>query len=158
ELSAKGFGQTITLNLENVSIQQAFSEIEKQSGFSFVYGKEQVSQLKVAKLIVSQASIDQVLNKLFVDQPLAYTISGKYISIKRVTLAEKNAAPPPIEVKGRITDEKGAPLEGITVTVKSTKIATQTNADGTFVIRAPNENSTLIISGVGFATRDIALK
>ena len=31
ELTAKGFGQTITLNLENVPIQQAFKEIEKQS-------------------------------------------------------------------------------------------------------------------------------
>lgn len=159
ELSAKGFGQTITLNLENVPIQQAFVEIEKQSGYSFVYGKEQVSQLKITKLSVTQASIEQVLTKLFTDQPLAYTISGKYISIKRLPAAEKTTvvAPPPIEVKGKLVSDKGEPLEGITVTVKSTKLATQTNADGTFSINAPSEKSVLIFSGVGYGTKEVAV-
>src|ERR1700710_2248893 len=80
-VSAKGLSQTITLNLDNVPIQQAFAEIEKQSGYSFVYGKEQVSRIKNVNLNVSEATIEQVLNKLFSNLPLSYTISGKYISI-----------------------------------------------------------------------------
>jgi len=159
-VSARSLSQTITLNLFNVPIQQAFTEIEKQSGYSFVYGKEQVSGIKNVNLKVSEATIEQVLNKLFSNLPLAYTISGKYISIKKILVIQETSdkvLPPPFEVKGRILNENREPLEGITVTVKGTKIATKTNADGSFVIEAPEKNSVLIFTGVGYTSRDVGV-
>jgi len=42
------------------------------------------------------------------------------------------------------------PLAGVTIQVKGTKVATQTNSDGSFSIAAPRDNSTLVISSVGF--------
>jgi TonB-dependent starch-binding outer membrane protein SusC len=50
---------------------------------------------------------------------------------------------------GKVTDEKGAPLEGVTVTVKGTQVASTTKTDGTFTINAPQNARILVFSFVG---------
>ncbi len=58
-------------------------------------------------------------------------------------------------VTGKVTDSKdGTPVTGATVTIKGTKTATQTAADGSFKINAA-ANSTLLISSVGFAQQEV---
>src|SRR6186997_2873581 len=61
------------------------------------------------------------------------------------------------KVTGKVNDESGKPLEGVTVQVKGTNIATATSADGSFTINAPSGTSTLIITSVGFIQQEIAL-
>ncbi|WP_242674923.1 SusC/RagA family TonB-linked outer membrane protein [Niastella populi] len=57
-------------------------------------------------------------------------------------------------VTGKITDNTGAPVQGVSVQVKGTQIGTSTNKDGTFTINAPSGNSVLVFSSVGFATKE----
>jgi len=60
-------------------------------------------------------------------------------------------------VTGKVMDSKdGSPAPGITVTVKGSKTATQTAADGTFRISAP-ANATLVFTSVGFGQQESAL-
>lgn len=60
------------------------------------------------------------------------------------------------DVTGKVTDSKdGTPVAGATVTVKGTKTATQTAADGSFKINAP-ANSVLVITSVGYANLEVA--
>lgn len=59
-----------------------------------------------------------------------------------------------IGIKGKVTDDKGQPLEGATILVKGTKIAVKSGPNGNFSIDAP-PNSTLIISFVGFENEEI---
>jgi len=85
QLSAKGYSQAISLSLKDVPLTKVFTEIEKQSNYSFVYGKEQMTQTKGVTLSVSNANIETVLNLIFKDQPLTYTITDKYIAVKQRT-------------------------------------------------------------------------
>ncbi len=70
------------------------------------------------------------------------------------------AALPPchqaITVTGKVSDAKGEPLAGVSVTTKSNNLGTATRSDGSFSIDAPS-NSTLIFSFVGYATREISV-
>ncbi len=59
-------------------------------------------------------------------------------------------------VTGRVTNDSGQPLSGVTVTVKGTNNGTQTNEQGAFSISAP-ANGTLIFSFVGFGQREVAI-
>lgn len=59
-------------------------------------------------------------------------------------------------VTGTITDPTGKGVPGVTVTVKGTKTATQTDASGTYRISAPDD-ATLVFSSVGFETREMAV-
>ena len=60
-------------------------------------------------------------------------------------------------ITGKILDDKGAPVQGATVTVKGTKVATSSAADGTFRLGVPSGATTLTISSVGFTTQDVAI-
>ena len=60
-------------------------------------------------------------------------------------------------VTGKVTDSKdGAPIPGITVSVKGTKTATQTAPDGTYKINAA-ANATLVFTGWGSPARKLLL-
>ena len=60
-------------------------------------------------------------------------------------------------VTGTVTDEKGAPLQGATVLVKNTKNNVTTNASGQFELLAPASVNTLVVSYVGYETKEVAI-
>jgi TonB-linked SusC/RagA family outer membrane protein len=60
-------------------------------------------------------------------------------------------------ITGKITDEKGVPVQGATVTAKGTKVGASTDAAGSFRIAMPPNSSTLVISSVGFAPQEIRI-
>lgn len=151
QVSAKGFTQTVSLSLKTASLETAFQEIEKQTGFSFIYGKEQLQGTKTIDLNVRNEKLENVLKLIFKNQPLDYTISGKYIALKQKAFPEKKeetTQPPPIDVRGRVVNESGEPVAGASVMVKGTNQGTNTNGDGYFELKNIDENATLIISAV----------
>jgi len=60
-------------------------------------------------------------------------------------------------VTGTVTDQSGKGVAGVTVTVKGTNNATQTDGNGSFSINAP-ANGTLVLSAVGFASQEIPVQ
>src|SRR5688572_21670292 len=61
-----------------------------------------------------------------------------------------------ITVTGTVQDATGTPLSGASVQVKGRTSGTYTKSDGTYSIQAP-DNGTLVISYVGYGTREIAV-
>lgn len=61
------------------------------------------------------------------------------------------------DLSGRITDNEGRPLEGASVMVKNTKTGTTTDATGHFRLSVPDNASTLIISIMGFSTKEVSI-
>lgn len=59
-------------------------------------------------------------------------------------------------VNGKISDNKGEGIPGVTILEKSTTNGTATNGDGSFSITVQN-NATLIVSAIGFATQEIVV-
>lgn len=59
-----------------------------------------------------------------------------------------------VKVTGLITDNKGEPIEGVSVAVKGTTIGTSTDKTGHYYLTAPNSNSVLVFSNVGFNKKE----
>ena len=59
-------------------------------------------------------------------------------------------------ITGKVSDVNNTPLVGATVTVKETKLATQTDANGNFSIAVGN-GKTLVISFVGSKTQEVPI-
>ena len=59
-------------------------------------------------------------------------------------------------VKGKITDDKGQGLPGVSVLVKGTNVGSISDVDGIYSIAAP-KNATLVISYIGFLTKELAV-
>lgn len=60
-------------------------------------------------------------------------------------------------VNGKVTDENGNPLAGVTVLVKGTAVGTITKNDGTFTIKLPINAKTLIFRRVGMKTQEVSV-
>jgi len=61
------------------------------------------------------------------------------------------------KVSGKVFDENGKPVEGATVQVKGTTIATSTIADGSYSLMAPSGTATLVITSIGFTQMEVAI-
>ncbi|MBO9684283.1 MAG: SusC/RagA family TonB-linked outer membrane protein, partial [Flavisolibacter sp.] len=60
-----------------------------------------------------------------------------------------------VHVTGKVTDEKGSPLEGVSIKLKDGNLGTTSNNNGEFSIATPNENSLLVFSFVGYKQQQI---
>jgi len=58
-------------------------------------------------------------------------------------------------VTGTVTDKKGEPLPGVTVSIKNTKIATSTNAQGTYTLANVPNDGILTFTGVGVVSSEV---
>ena len=62
-----------------------------------------------------------------------------------------------ISISGKVSDEKGAGLPGVSVVVKGTTQGTTTEGTGAFRISVPNTNATLVFSFVGYARQEVVV-
>lgn len=153
-----GNSQTITLSLKNASLEKVFTEIRKQSPYSFIYTKEQLQGSKSVSLDVKQEGIENVLALCFTGQPVTYEISENQIIIKKKEKSINEAVRTMfIDIKGKVIGEKKEPLAGATITVKGTNRITITNESGEFSFTGVKENEVLIISSVGYTSIEYKL-
>ena len=158
QVSAKGYSQNITLNGSNVPLKKMLRSIEAQSSYVFFYDSKDVEQ--PVNIRIRNASIEQALAACLRNGSLSYKIVDKTILLQQNDAVGKPPAgtylPPP--VKGRVTDSKGLPLAGATVSTKDGKKVVVTGTDGSFELKDVEENDILVISYTGFLTREIPAK
>jgi TonB-linked SusC/RagA family outer membrane protein len=83
----------------------------------------------------------------------------KFLSMLFLTWLTCNCYAQTTVIKGRVTDEKGQPLPGVTITLKNTQQHTVSNTDGNFILNAVTTISkTLTFRFIGYGTRDIDLE
>jgi iron complex outermembrane receptor protein len=61
------------------------------------------------------------------------------------------------QVSGRVTEADGTAIPGANVAVKGTTTGTSTDGDGRFSLNVPQDAATLVISAIGFATREVSI-
>lgn len=63
------------------------------------------------------------------------------------------------EISGKVTDESGEPISGLTVSLKNVNVATMTNDAGLYTINVPNVTSraVLVFAYVGMKPQEVAL-
>jgi hypothetical protein len=62
---------------------------------------------------------------------------------------------PPITVTGKITDESGQGIAGVSVTEKGTQNGSTTDANGFYKLTVSDENAILVFSMVGYGTQEM---
>ena len=166
QVSAKTFGQQVTLTVKDVPLKTVFLELNRQTGFNFLYNDEALSKAAPVTISVVNKSLENVLALCFKGQPLSYIIENNSIVVKTKSnppsfhdqLTPNELQAPPIDVSGRVVNEKGEPLEGVTVTVKGLKKAVATNAEGWFQLKNVAENAVLVFSGVTVEKQELMVR
>lgn len=162
QVSAGGYSQTVTLSVKNATLESVLRKVKKQTGYDFFFETKLVKQARNLNLDVKNQPLEKVLNLCFENQSIGYKITDQTIIVTEKERMLKPAVstplpPPVIDVKGKVTDENGAPIEGVSVLVKTTNKGTATNAAGEWELKAVNDNAVLVFSYVGFISREVAL-
>lgn len=162
QLSANGFAQKLTLSEKNASLEKVLRKIHVQSGYLFFYELDLLKKAQPVNIHVTDATLEDVLNICFKNQPLEYTITNKIIIVNPKEEAKlagsANLPPPPIEVTGSIRDEQGMPLADASVKLKGSNKGTTADAKGNFSLQVPEAGSILVISFIGYQTREFPVK
>jgi len=85
-------------------------------------------------------------------------LKGKNITINKSTFNAKITAERFFDwpITGKVTSPTGEALPGVTVLVKGTANGVTTSGDGTFSLNVPEQAGTLVVSFIGFATKEVA--
>ena len=151
--TAKAQTARITLNLQNVTLEQAMDKIKAQTRYLFINRDVEDLESRKVSINVSNELITKVLDQLFTPFDIGYDIDGRSIFIYK----QQAAATRPVPVSGRVTDAKGQPVIGASVIVRGTTLGVSTDAEGRFTLEvpAPAASQTLEVSYLGYETATI---
>ena len=143
-------GQLISLSVKNESLEKVFLLVEQQSDYKFIYSTEQINLSRPVTLTVADEQLSTVLTKCFSEQPLQYTISGKHILVK-----ERKISPPNHTLTGKVINEEGIGVAGITLTIRGTQLQTASDLNGNFMLQDIPLNAVLLVSGAEIDSREL---
>lgn len=155
QVSARSFGQRVTINKTNTSLQTVLQDIRKQTGVDFFYDSELLKNAKPVNIKLKNATIEDALKACFADQPYSYAIENGIVVVKEkssILDKIKTVLSIPIIVTGRVTDTSGAAVKGATITIKPKGTRTLSDDDGTFSIKA-DAGDSLLITFVGYKSQ-----
>lgn len=165
-VSAHGVGQHVNINVKEESLIKVIKELKRQTGFTFAYSKLVMQKAQPVTVNISNAVLEQALNQLLKNQPLTYTIVDNTVVISLKKEQSPQPQPPPVAaapvpapemvITGKIANDRGEALAGATVAEKGAeKNIVTSREDGSFSITVADANATLIISFVGYATKEV---
>ena len=151
---ASGLGQTnVTLNLKNADLPKIFSEIQKNTVFTFLYNDDLLPGGKKFDINVADVPLGKVLDDLFKGEDLTY----KFFDNNLVVIGTARYIASQVPVTGTVTAADGSPLASASIKVKGSSVGTSTDAEGRFNLNVPDD-AVLIISSVGYVTIERAIK
>ncbi|MBE9602183.1 SusC/RagA family TonB-linked outer membrane protein [Pedobacter sp. MC2016-24] len=160
QVSAGGFAQKISLSKNNITLQQLFKEIKTQSGFDFLYQPQDLKNAKRIDINVKGAELKSVLDDAFSRQPLVYSIDQNTIVVRKkgkTIFGTIEDFFKKFNIAGSIIDDKGNPLAGATVRLKNSNRTVVTNAMGKFQLADVDEGAVLVVSFIGYKTKEIVV-
>jgi len=157
-LSASSYSQThrLTIDKNNVTIAEVFSDIEAMSEFSFLYSPSEVDVSRRVSVKVDNVLITDILSSILVGKDIDYRITDRHIILYKADplLTKTDFARQGIAITGKVTDVDGQPMPGVNVVIKGTMQGTVTDAAGAYFLQVPDGNSILVFSFVGYANQE----
>lgn len=147
----------IDLALQNATLKEFLSAIEKQTDYTFMYTHIDITNEKEINVDVKQLTVTEILQQVL-PKKIRYEIVGSQIILKEEASGNSTAAEQTnIKITGVVSDERGEPLIGVSVALQGMGMGTITDIDGKFTIHAVNENSRIRFSYIGYIAQVITV-
>lgn len=172
---ANSFAQKITVRGTGLSFKTVIGEVQKQTNYSFSIKEKHFRSARPVHLNITDVDLEKALPLIFENQPFTYQLDGSIIvTVDReqnypTKLIASNASMrsetvfQQVMVRGRVTNEKGEPLDNVSVTAfnaanKSTTLGSKTKEDGTFNLIVSSLQDSLSFSLIGYDQQVLALQ
>lgn len=167
-VSASVQSQKVSISGENMTVEEVFKAIEKQTDLSFFYRSNEVKEIRSITLNLNNVDFKEVLERVFMNTDFEYVLDNNTIIVNKkpvVNKEPKNNVPVNQEqtqvksktVKGKVVDEYGEPLIGATILIKGKDIWTTTDLNGDFTLNKIESTDIILFSYIGFESQELAV-
>lgn len=141
----------ITLSATNTTLASVFRQIEQLTDYMFIYKSGDIAPFTDITIERRQTEVSQILDECLSGTGLSYTFKDNLIIIQGMTQQTEEK-----KVTGKITDQQGHPLPGVTVMIKGTSMGVVTDVDGKYTITLPDTKVSLRFTFIGMKPQEIA--
>ena len=161
QVSATTLAQKVTFKQRNVTIEKLLLEIRKQTAHDVFFEDDRLRTDCRIDVDFYQSSLEEVLNAIVKGTTLSYSVDEKTVVIKEKEnrffekLVRRFKS---IDVRGKVSSSSGTGLPGASIRVKNKNIQTTTDPNGNFLLKAVDEDDILVVSFVGYISRELPVK
>lgn len=160
QVSAAGYAQKISLNEKNTALVTVIDKIRAQTGYDFLFNYKEVENANKVTANLKNVDLEEALRLIFKDQDLTYSVKDNFIVLKprEKTIFDKiTAVFTAADLRGKVFDESGEPLQGATIRVKGTGKYAQTNSRGEFSLPGVDADAVITVSYVGYLSQEFRI-
>ena len=156
----------VTITLTDLNLDTALTKLEKLANVKFSYNSRMTQFNQKVSIYANNEALSSVLTRILKPLKINYTEVSNQIVLQKegiqkvgmntdlMSMLNENIVAEII--KGRVVDDKGEPLPGVTILVKGTTKGTTTDADGNYTISA-QIGDVLQFSYVGLETKSVSV-
>lgn len=144
------------LEIKKESLGDALKEVEKETGFVFVYDNKLVNTKQTVSYQANQSDIHETLKDVLAHTNVDYTIIDNKVILKPKPVNENPVVTQrSVRASGTVYDESGEPMIGVNIMVKGQVIGTITDFNGQFNLEDVASDATLVVSYIGYLTQEV---
>lgn len=156
--------QKVSLLVTNADVEKVLDKLETMTKVKFMYNP-QIFGTQKSSFKFQDEALAEVLEKILSPHKVTYEVVQNRIILKRV-LTQPETAPvktkeaPKRAITGKVSDETGTGLPGVSVVLKGTQRGTSSDSDGKFQLEVPDqgiESAVLIFSFVGYTPQEVTI-
>jgi iron complex outermembrane receptor protein len=158
----------LSVNLEEKGMKEILDEIESQSEYIFFYEDTKIDLNSKVTIQLADKTIYEILDQIFDGTNYIYQVNDRQVMIGTKGRENQNTQAPDPEktitkqpvkktITGKVVDEQGAPLPGVSIIVKGTSMGVTTDVDGTYSLSVPMNADVLVFSFVGMVSQEVEL-
>ena len=129
----------ITLSAANTPLASVFRQIEQLTDYMFIYKSGDIAPFTDITIDRQQTEVSRILDECLNGTGLSYSFKDNLIIIKSAAQQVDSK-----KVGGKVTDQQGHPLPGVTVMIKGTNLGVVTDTDGKYNIELPDTKEILL--------------
>ena len=142
-----------SFKIKKMSVGKAMAEIQKQTGYSFVFASEDLNVDKTVS--VDAEDLDDAISQVLSGQSVTWNIKGKSIVVQKVPESVREPISDSRLVRGIILDENGLGVAGASVIIKGGTRGVIADENGRFALDA-SQGEIFVVSFLGYEDKDKA--
>ncbi|WP_158027259.1 TonB-dependent receptor [Labilibacter marinus] len=145
----------VSLKMDDTSIKEVLLEIENTSEFFFLYNNELVDVERKVDVEIKQEPISDALNHIFEGQQVQFSVMDRQIIISPESIDASYVQAISKTITGKVVDDSGEALPGVTVIINGSTTGTITDVDGKYSLSNVKESDILIFSFIGMRATEV---
>ncbi|WP_186757592.1 SusC/RagA family TonB-linked outer membrane protein [Echinicola salinicaeni] len=138
----------LSLSVEDAKITQVLSEIERKTEFYFVFDEKVSQDGSLFSFQFNNEPLPEILHQIGHETGLSFETTNNTI----IVLPTES---PRQSLKGKVTDNEGEALPGVTLLIKGTSKGGVSGINGEFTLEIESFPITLIVSYLGYKTKEV---